>query len=74
MRIQGMAILTKTAGTPAGRQVKRVIGKRDERLKQNKDKADLGNKKKAAEAAPELIREVYVAPSHPHPCDGYTER
>ncbi|TPX14162.1 uncharacterized protein E0L32_000556 [Thyridium curvatum] len=39
-------------------QVKRVIGKRDERLKQNKDKADLGNKKKAAEAAPELIREV----------------
>jgi hypothetical protein len=38
------------------RQVKRVISKRDERLKANKDKADIGNEKKQKEAFPEEVR------------------
>lgn len=37
-------------------QVKRVISKRDDRLKANKDKADIGNEKKKAAAFPEEVR------------------
>ncbi|KAJ9143759.1 Fcf1-domain-containing protein [Pleurostoma richardsiae] len=43
-------------------QVKRIISRRDARLKENKDKADLGNKKKAEAAAPDIIREVPQMP------------
>lgn len=39
-------------------QVKRVIGKRDARLKENKDKGDIGNEKKRKEAFPEEVREM----------------
>lgn len=39
-------------------QVKRIIGKRDARLKENKDKGDIGNAKKKAEAFPEEVREM----------------
>ena len=42
-------------------QVKRLISKRDNRLKENKEKADLGQKKKAASANNELVREMYVS-------------
>ncbi|OAA56994.1 hypothetical protein SPI_07375 [Niveomyces insectorum RCEF 264] len=38
--------------------VKRIIGQRDARLKKNQEKGELGSKKKEAEAAPELIREI----------------
>ena len=41
-------------------QVKRLISLKDNRLKQNKDKGAEGAKAKVAEAAPELIREMYV--------------
>lgn len=44
-------------------QVKRIIGKRDERLKENKEKASLVQKKKEAAAAPEIVRAVPQAPS-----------
>lgn len=43
--------------------VKRLISRRDNRLKENKDKADLGQKKKAASANNELVREIPQAPS-----------
>ncbi|ROW05940.1 hypothetical protein VPNG_08470 [Cytospora leucostoma] len=45
-------------------QTKRVIGKRDDRLKENKDKADIVQEtKKKATANGELIREIPQAPS-----------
>ncbi|RKU41861.1 rRNA-processing protein fcf1 [Coniochaeta pulveracea] len=43
--------------------VKRVISKRDERLKANKDKADIGNEKKKKEAFPEEVRVIPQMPS-----------
>ncbi|EFX02825.1 duf652 domain containing protein [Grosmannia clavigera kw1407] len=49
----GVAKTTRKFG-----QVKRVIGQRDARLKKNKDKAELGNKKKESEETPELVREI----------------
>lgn len=42
---------------------KRVIGKRDARLKENKDKADIVNQKKKATINGELTREIPQAPS-----------
>lgn len=41
-------------------EVKRIIGKRDARLKENKEKADLANKKKKEAEAGEVIREMSV--------------
>lgn len=41
-------------------EVKRVIGKRDARLKENKEKADLANKKKKEAEAGEVVREMSV--------------
>ena len=51
--------------TGYGPQVKRMIGKRDARLKQNRAKAEITQKEKEAAAAPEIIREVLEPPPTP---------
>ncbi|KXJ93169.1 Fcf1-domain-containing protein [Microdochium bolleyi] len=43
--------------------VKRIISRRDNRLKENAGKADAANATKAKEAAPDIIREIPQAPS-----------
>jgi len=43
--------------------VKRIISKRDNRLKENADKADAGNATKAKAEAPALVRQVPQMPS-----------
>lgn len=44
-------------------KVKRIIGQKDARLKQNKDKGDIGNAKKKAAAFSEEVREIPQMPS-----------
>ena len=38
-----------------------MIGKRDARLKQNREKGEVTNKEKAKNGGPEIVREVYVS-------------
>ena len=45
-----------------------MIGKRDARLKQNKEKGEMANKEKEKKAGPEIVREMY----HPIPLDEAT--
>lgn len=44
-------------------QVKRIISRRDNRLKENAGKADAANAQKTKEAAPDIIREIPQAPT-----------